>query len=260
MLNKPKNSGNVTQAVISVDQNFILAKSVNNFTDVISPFKKYKDHFSSKFNLPINQLHRVNTLYESLSSISQYTVIDNIIKFDCVSNLPTDIFGNASEGYIHFSTVRQTKKEKDKIEIEVDPKLIFQSVETEMFTFTRNHKIKFKSDFLKAFPIILRPGVMFSTVNKTICQLFISVLNPSERYVGECSKYEIVNVIQYLLPLWPIFDISISNTIQIKFQEDFIQDFYKKDHQPILLYVNHNLEKPEEINMTKFGQNVEIKN
>lgn len=260
MLNKPRSQGNITQAVISVDQNFILAKNINNFTDVISPFKKTKDRFSSKFTLPINQLHRINTLYESLSSISQYTVLDNTIKFDCVSNLPTDMFGNATEGYIHFSAVKQMKKDKDKVEIEVDPKLVFQNTEGEMNTFTRNHKIKFKSDFLKAFPIILRPGMMFSTVNKSISQLFISVLNPAERYVGECSKYEIVNVIQYLLPLWPIFDISIGSSIQIKFREDFIQDFYKDEHHPILLYISYSLDKPEEISMAKFGQSVNVNN
>jgi len=260
MLNKPRNPGNITQAVISVDQNFILAKNINNFTDVISPFKKSKDHFSSNFILPINQLHRISTLYEALSSISQYTVVDNTIRFDCVSNLPTDMFGDATEGYIHFSAVKQTKKDKDKVEIDVDPKVVFQNVEEKMYTFTRNHKIKFKSDFLKAFPIILRPGMMFSTVNKTVSQLFISVLNPSEGYVGECSKYEIVNVIQYLLPLWPIFDINISSSIQIKFQDEFIQDFYKDEHDPILLYINYSLDKPEEISMTKFGQNVSINN
>lgn len=258
MLNKPKNSGNVTQAIISIDQNFILAKNINNFTDVISPFRKVKDHFSSKFSLPINQLHRISTLYEALSSISQYTVVDNTIKFDCVSNLPVDMFGDATEGYIHFSAVKQIKK--DKVEIEVDPKLVFQNVEGEMHTFTRNHKIKFKSDFLKAFPIILRPGMMFSTVNKSVSQLFISVLNPAKGYIGECSKYEIVNVIQYLLPLWPIFDINIASSIQIKFRDDFIQDFYKDEHNPILLYISYSLDKPEEISMAKFGQNVNINN
>jgi len=259
MLNKStKSQSHITQAVISVDQNFILAKNINNFTDIISPFKKTNERFSSKFILPINQLHRIQTLYESLSSISQYTVIDNTIRFDCVSNLPTDMFGNASEGYIHFSSVKQIKKEK--IDVIVDPKLIFQTIEDEMFTFTYDQKIKFKSDFLKAFPIILRPGFMFSTVNKTLSQLFISVLDPNKSYIGECSKYEIVNVIQYLLPLWPIFDIHIGKSIQIKFQSSFIKDFYKNEHEPILLYINYNLEKPEEINMIKFGKNVPITN
>jgi len=40
MLNKPTKSQGITQAVISTDQNFILAKNINNFTDIISPFKK----------------------------------------------------------------------------------------------------------------------------------------------------------------------------------------------------------------------------
>lgn len=257
MLNKPKQQSNITQAVISTDQHFILAKNINNFTDIISPFRKIRDqHYSSKFSLPINQLHRVQTLYESISAISQYTVIDNLIKFDCVSNLPTNMFGEATSGYIHFASIKQVKK--DKIEVGVDPKLIFQDVEEDPITFNYDQKIKFKSDFLKAFPIILRPGFMFSTVNKTITQLFISVLEPDKGIIGECSKYEIVNVIQYLLPLWPIFEINIGKNIQIKFMDDFIKDTYKNEKSPILLYITYNLEKPEEINMVKFGRNVSI--
>jgi len=257
MLNRPKpQNTNSTQAVISTDQNFILAKSIGNFTDIVSPFKRVKDKYSSKFILPINQLHRVQTLYDSLSNISQYTVIDNTIRFDCVSNLPDDMFGDSTEGYIHFSSVKQHKK--DKIEVIVDPKLIFQIIECEPETFIFNQKIKFKSDFLKAFPIILRPGFIFSTVNKTMCQLFISVINPKDLLVGECSKYEIINVIQYVLPLWPIFNINIGKNIQIRLQSDFIQDRYKDITSPILLYISYNLDKSEEITIAKFAQNVKI--
>ena len=117
MLNRPKSNTASTQAVISTDQNFILAKNIGTFTDVISPFKKINNHFTSKFTLPITQLHRIQTLYDSLSSLSQYTVIDQNIKFDCVSNLPPDMFGDATEGYIHFSAVKQNKK--DKVEVVV---------------------------------------------------------------------------------------------------------------------------------------------
>jgi len=257
MLNRPKQQGNSTQAVISTDQNFILAKNIGNFTDIISPFKKTKDRFSSKFILPINQLHRVQTLYDSIANISQYTVIDNLIRFDCVSNLPDDMFGIATEGYIHFSAVKQQKKD-NKTEMIVDPKMVFQLIDCEPETFTYDQKIKFKSDFLKAFPIILRPGFMFSTVNKTSCQLFVSVLNPSKRLIGECSKFEIVNVIQYMLPLWPIFDINIGKTIQIRFQQDFIKDRYKNEIEPILLYISYDLDKSEELTIVKFGQNIPI--
>jgi len=256
MLNRPKNTTNSTQAVISTDQNFILAKNIGNFTDIVSPFKKIKDSFTSKFILPINQLHRIQTLYDSISSISQYTVIDNTIQFDCVSNLPSDMFGDATEGYIHFSAVKQHKK--DKIEIIVDPKLVFQLIDCEPETFTFNQKIKFKSDFLKAFPIILRPGFMFSTVNKTTCQLFISVTNPKDLLIGECSKYEIINVIQYVLPLWPIFDINIGKTIQIKLQSEFIQGRYSDETSPILVYVSYDLDVPEKITIAKIANNVKF--
>lgn len=256
MLNRPKQNNNSTQAVISTDQNFILAKNIGNFTDVVSPFKKIKDNFSSRFVLPISQLHRVQTLYDSISSISQYSVIDNNIKFDCVSNLPADMFGDATEGYIHFSAVKQNKK--DKVEVIVDPKMIFQLIDCEPETFIYNQKIKFKSDFLKAFPIILRPGFIFSTVNKTMCQLFVSVTNPKELVIGECSKYEIINVIQYVLPLWPIFDIHIGKSIQIKFQSEFVQDRYINETSPILVYVSYNLDKPEEITIAKIAQNIKI--
>jgi hypothetical protein len=256
MLNRPKTQGNSTQAVISTDQNFILAKSIGSFTDIISPFKKIKDGFTSKFILPITQLHRIQTLYDSISSISQYTVIDNSIKFDCVSNLPTDMFGDATEGYIHFSAIKQVKK--DKTEVIVDPKMVFQLIDCEPDTFIYNQKIKFKSDFLKAFPIILKPGFIFSTVNKTMCQLFISVIDPQKLLIGECSKYEIINVIQYVLPLWPIFDINIGKTIQIKLQQEFIQNRYSNENSPILLYVSYNLDKPEEITIAKIAQNVKF--
>ena len=208
------------------------------------------------FRSPITQLHRIQTLYDSLSSLSQYTVIDQNIKFDCVSNLPPDMFGDATEGYIHFSAVKQNKK--DKVEVVVDPKLVFQLLDCEPETFIYNQKIKFKSDFLKAFPIILRPGFIFSTVNKTMCQLFISIINPKEMLIGECSKYEIINVIQYVLPLWPIFDINIGKSIKIKLQSDFIQDRYKDDTNPILLYISYNLEKPEEITIGKIAQYVKV--
>jgi len=165
------------------------------------------------------------------------------------------MFGESTEGYIHFSAVKQHKKD----EIHVDPKLVFQTIDCEPTTITFNQKIKFKSEFLKAFPIILRPGFMFSTVNKTLCQIYLSVMNPKDKFIGECSKYEIINVIQYLLPLWQIFDIYIGKTIKIKFQEDFIPTTLCEESKPILLYISYNLEKPEEITLVKFGNCIELK-
>lgn len=255
MLTRPKQSNNATQAVISTDQNFILAKNIGNFTDIVSPFKKVKEVYSSKFVLPINQLHRIQTLYDSISSISQYTVIDNNIKFDCVSNLPRNVFGDATDGYIHFSAVKQHKKD-NKIEVIVDPKMVFQLIECEPEVIIFDQRIRFKSDFLKAFPVILRPGFIFSTADKTECKLFISIVNPKEMLIGECSKYEIINVIQYILPLWPIFDIYIGKTIQIKLQFEFIQDKFSDIETPILLFASYNLENPKEITIGKIAEHV----
>ena len=256
---KPRNpSSGITQAVISADQNFILAKNVNNFTDVISPFfKKSNDKYSSLFVLPINQLHRVQTLYETVSSISQYHVIDRNIHFDCISNIPQDTFNNSSGGYIHFCFVTQ-KKGKDQEEVYLEPRIAFQLVQDpDIKIINYAQKIRFKSDFLKAFPIILKSGFMFLTVNKTLCQLYMSIINPSEKLVGECSKYEIVNVIQYILPLWSIFDINIGKITEIRLREDFIDGLYNET-QPILVRASYNLEKPEEVTISKIGDNIDI--
>jgi hypothetical protein len=261
MVNRPKSQSNTTQAVISTDQNFILAKNISNFMDIISPFKKVNNRYISQFILPITQLHRIQLLYETMPAISQYTVVDNLIKFDCVSNLPADIFENAENGYIHFSAIRQYKK--DEIEIVVDPKRIFglinddEDFKTDMIMY--NQKIRFKSSFLKAFPIILKNGFIFSIVNKSDCQLFISIDNPKNLLVGECSKFEVINLIQYIVPLWQIFNININKTIiTIKLLEEFITDKLEDETAPILLYLNYNLEQPNNINFTKIANNIVI--
>ncbi len=251
---RSKVSNHSTQVVISSDQNFILTKNNNNFTEIVSPFKRNKENFSSKLTLPITQLHRIQALYDSISNISQYIVIDDIIRFDCVSNLPNDMFGDSNEGYIHFSTIKQFKK--DKIEIIIDPRIIFQLTNCESEKFKFNQTIKFKSDSLKAFPIILHQGFMFLLIDKTSCKLVISLLDPKNVLVGECSKYEITNIIQYILPLWSIFDINIKKTIQIKLQKEFIQDRYLEENSPILVSMSYELDNPEDITITKIAQNV----
>jgi len=252
-----KNSPNITQAVISSDQQFILAKKMNDFTDVICPFVKIDNEYYTKFFLPINQLHRVQTLYEVISGIAKYTVSDNIISFDCIRKLPNDMFGDAEEGYIHYSSVIE-KKKQNQTEVIVEPKLVFNNVKNEPVVINFDQKVKFKSDYLKAFPIILKSGFIFSTVDQQSCQLFMSIIKPSEKIVGDCSKYEINNLIQYILPLWSIFDISISKNIQIKLREDFTKNLFKTANTPILISASYNLSNPETITITKIGNFVKI--
>lgn len=254
-----KNPSNITQAVISSDQQFILAKKMNEFTDVICPFIKIDDEYYTKFFLPINQLHRIQTLYEVISGIAKYTVSDNIISFDCIRKLPNDMFGNSEEGYIHYTSVVE-KKKQNQTEIIVEPKLVFNNIKTEPMTITFDQKIKFKSDYLKAFPIILKSGFIFSTVDQQTCQLFMTIIKPSDRIIGDCSKYEINNLIQYILPLWSIFDIHIGKNIQIKLREDFIKNTFKNTNTPILISATYNLSNPENISLTHIGDFVKIDN
>lgn len=257
-----KKNQNTTQAVISTDNNFILARTIKNFTDVISPFRKVKNanvNYISDFKLPNSQIHRIQTLYDTIS-LSQYTVRDDNIIFDCVSALPDDCFGKDVEfGYIHFS-IKKGEKQKDRAKETylVEPLVVFESTEFDFNQITFDQEIKFKSDFLKAFPIILKSGFMLSTVNKTECQLFISVINPSKYFIGQCSKFEIVNVIQYLLPLWQIFRISIDKNINIYFQESFLKDVFKNETKPILLYIKYEFEDPTKISFGKFGKYINV--
>lgn len=254
-----KNTSNVTQAVISLDQQFILAKKMNDFVDIICPFTKIDGEFYTNFFLPLNQLHRIQALYEVMSDIAKYTVSDNMISFDCVRKLPDDMFGDAEAGYIHY-TFMVEKKKQNQVEIIVEPQIVFQNIESEPITITFNQKVKFKSDYLKVFPIVLKSGFIFSTVDKQICRIFISVMKPSERFIGDCSKYEISNVIQYLLPLWSIFDINIGKNIYICLREDFIGDILKDISTPMLISASYNLDNPEIVTINKIGKHVKLEN
>jgi len=253
-----KNPTNATQVVISLEQQFILAKKINDFADVVCPFVNIDEVFYTKFVLPLNQLHRIQTLYEMIPEIAKYTVSDNMISFDCVRKLPNDMFGDAKSGYIHYTSIIE-KKKQNQTEVIVEPKIVFQNIdEQKSQNIIFNQKIKFKSDYFKAFPIILKNGFIFTTVDKQNCQLFMSIMNPSERFVGDCSKYEINNLVQYLLPLWSIFDINISKNISIKLQEDFIGSLIEDITTPILITASYNLDKPEEITFRKIGKYVKI--
>jgi hypothetical protein len=235
-----------------------LAKNIGNFTDIVSPFKKTNDGIvTSKFTLPISQLHRIQSLYGTIPT-SQYTVVDDNILFDCISTLPMDIFNEVDSGYIHFSTIKQHKNEN--VEIIVDPKLLFQYVVSEpiVCNFEYKDKIKFKSNFLKAFPVIFKSGFIFSLIDKSKCQLFISVENFKNGLVGECSKYEIINMIQYILPICPLFSIHIEKKSKIYLQSDFVKNIPYDDELPILLYIEYDLENLESITAMKVAQNVKI--
>lgn len=257
---------NLTQVVISSDQNrFIIArKSNDSITDIICPFTKSenKDEFDANFILPINQLYRIQALFDIIPTVAKYTVINNMVKFNCLYNVPLgqQIDSNISDGFIHFVlTQKKLDNQSKELETYFEPKLILSSIKNSIsLPINYNQKIKFKSEFLKAFPIILRNGFIFSLFEKNRCQIFMTLIKPSERLIGDCSRFEICNTIQYILPLWPIFDINISKAIKIKLREDFIDDLFKNEKDPILIHASYNLDKTNEIKISKIGNNVAI--
>jgi hypothetical protein len=256
-----RTQSNNTQAVISLEQQFILAKKNNESTEIICPFYKFEERYHSKFFLSLNQLHRVQTLYEILSDIAKYTVSDNIISFDCISKLPDDMFGGSNLGYIHYSSVVEKRKGQET-EITVEPKLVFETQETNANIKTHSifydQKVKFKADFLKAFPVILKQGFIFTTVDKQTCQLYMSIMNPSQNFIGDCTKFEVNSLIQYLLPLWSIFDINIGKNIKIFMRNDFLGDLFKDHKEPILFHAKYELDKPSNITVMQMGEYIEI--
>jgi len=255
-----KNPTNTTQAVVTSEHEFILAKKFNDFSDVICPFIKIEGEYYTNFVIPITQLHRIQTLYEMIvTGIAKFTVSESSIIFDCIKNLPNSMFGNAEEGYMHYIATVEKNKETNQNDIIVEPKLVFEtSARAESVNITFNQKTKFKSEYLKAFPIILKSGFIFSTVDQQNCRLFMSISNPSENFVGECSKYEVNNLIQYILPLWSIFNINISENIQVSLRDGFLPDQFKKYKTAIMIKAVYSLSNPENITVTHVGNQVNV--
>jgi len=259
-ITKKNPTNNTTQAVVTSEHEFILAKKFNEFSDVICPFIKLENEYYTNFVIPITQLHRIQTLYEMIiTGIAKFTVSENSIIFDCTKNLPNSMFGNVEEGYIHYLATVEKNKETNQNNIIVEPKLVFETLETsESVNITFNQKTKFRSEYLKAFPIILKSGFIFSTVDQQNCRLFMSILKPSENFVGECSKYEVNNLIQYILPLWSIFNINISENIQVSLRNGFLPDQFKKHESAIMIKAIYNLSNPENITISCVGNQVNV--
>lgn len=249
---KPKN---LTQTVIAPDGNFILTKTINNFTDVICPFKKINNDYHTNILLPINQIYRIQALYDIIPYISKFIVVDDMVNFDCTQSLPTNMFGEATEGYIHFTIY--VNRNKKQIENYVDSKMVFQKNQSiEEINLEYDQNIKFKSNFLKVFPIILKEGIILTTIEKSKCQLYVTVKNPSDCFIGECSRYEIINMIQYTLPLWSIFNININKNVRIGFQKKFLAEYLQKFSEPIMLHLEYDLDNPKNIKIEVIGNRV----
>ena len=245
---------NLTQVMMSSEQQFILAKKIReSVTDVVCPFIKMDKNYYSKFFVPIGKLAKIQSLYELIPGVATYNVSDSIVSFDCVKRLPDDMFGQAETGLIHLTTIDE-KKKQNELEIGVEGKLTFKNIDPKTYQINYDQKTRFKTDFLKTFPSILNKGFIFTTIDKQVCQIYFSIMNPSELYVGECSKFEVINIIQRILPLWSIFDIIISDTYKIYLRKTFIKDIFRNEKSPILLRASYNLEKSNDITLSKIAE------
>ena len=255
---KRMSTNTTTQAVLSHDQQFILAKRNNEIADIICPFYKMDGEYYTRFFLSLNQLHRTQTLYEIMPEVAKYTVSENLISFDCISKLPNDMFGGKDFGIIHYNSTLE-KKKGNETEIVVETKLIFEEILKPVNTIiTYDQKVKFKAEFLKAFPIILKNGFIFTIVDKQMCQLYMSIMNPSENFIGDCTNFEVNNIIQYLMPLWSIFDINIKKNITINLRNEFLGDLFKSSTEPVLIHATYELNKPNIITVSQIGKNIQI--
>ncbi len=252
---------NVLQAVINSDQKFILAKKINEISNIVCPFNKNEQNiYYTDFVISVNQIYRIYTLYEMITSgVALFTVSGNIITFDCTKKLPVDMFGDVTQGYIHYVSTIERNKETNENEIIVEPRIVFDlSGEDKGLTFevNFNQKIKFKTEYLKVFPSILKDGFLLVTVDQQNCNIFMSIIDPSKDLVGECSRFEINNVIQHILPLWSIFDISISKDAQIKLRSEFLPNELKQIDNPIMISARYNLSQPESITIKYMANGV----
>ena len=247
---------NLTQVMISSEHQFILAKKIKEtITEVVCPFSKVDNKFYSKFFVSINKLPKIQSLYDLIPGVATYNVSDNIVSFDCIKRLPESMFGRSENGIMHFTTIVERKKQNE-LEIVVDGKLTFNKIEPKKFELNYDQKTRFKTEFLKTFPSIINKGFLFVSIDKQICQIYFTIMNPSELYVGDCSKFEVINIIQRILPLWSIFDIIISDSYKIYLRKSFIKELFKNDKNPILVHASYNLEKTDEITLNKIGEYV----
>lgn len=246
----PKNN-NQTQVVVSSDKTLFLITKVLSSTNVVCPFNHDEGEYYTNFSAPKNRIYRIQALYNTVSKISTYSINESQINFDCVNQLPVDLFQNAMSGFIHFTT---SIAEEDVVEI--DPKIIFKNVDPVSEDIKLDQSIKFRTKFLKVFPIILTNGFMLSIADQDEATIFISVNNPEKNIVGSCLRQEIINTIQNIVPIWPIFNINVGKTTKIYLRENILPDNFKENSQPILINITYRFDDTRNATIIKTAESI----
>ncbi len=230
------------QVLVSEDyQKFIIVQKIKNNITVITPFEEMdNNNYSSNFILPENRTFRVSQLRNLIPKISKFTSYSDIVNIDCVETIDPDMFNGIKKGIIMlnvFSKNEKIKNTEDKYEniLEANDKLLLTDCSSKYKSIDVKipNKFIFETKELKVLPVILYDGFILSITNKEESTLYISLKDPKNNLVGQCSKKNAFNIINYFYNIWPIFDINIRMKATVKL---FLEGLPKFDvEKPILL-------------------------
>lgn len=239
------------------DDKFLIGKRFPRSIAVISPFDRIEDSFTSNFKAPNNRSRRVQILYNMIPKISQYSVSEVGVEFDCIKSISenTDIFSSlgrdVNSGYIHFDVTSYKEKVNDSKDtqtiIDVNPRLVFTKLQDQEMTEGTIEGLshKFKTAKFKAFSVILEKGFILCSVDKYLTQLYVTVTSPKLMFIGNCVKYEISNITNNIFPLWPIFNINMNQSKLGLYMSNKILEDYRDVDQPILVKLEREIDSNE---------------
>ena len=244
------NQKNPIQVVVSSDKTSFLITKMLSEINIISPFERNEGEYFTNFTTPNNRIYRIQELYQSIPKFSTYSMSGDNIIFDCVNKLPEAMFKDVDSGIIHFSA-----SESDDKSIDVDPKMVFKISTSESIELPFNQNVKFKTRFLKVFPIILTNGFILSIVDSEEATIFITLNNPEKNFIGSCLRQEVINVITNLIPIWPIFDVYVGISTKIHLRKQFSIDRFK-GKTPIILNLTYKFNNPSVMTAVKIADGV----
>ena len=171
------------------------------------------------------------------------------------------MFNNIDNGLIMLNITSKNEKIKNtdnKYEniLEVDDKLLLKNCtgDYKPIDIKIPNKFIFKTEDLKVLPVILYDGFILSITNEEESILYLSIKNPSENLIGQCSKKSAFNIVNYFYNIWPIFDINIrlKATIKLFLESD---ELNLEGNKPILLKFTKKL-KEEIANVELIGESL----
>ena len=248
---------------------FILIKTFQKSIGVISPFTKLENKFTSNFIVPRNRIHRIDEAIDTIPYSSSYELDDSDensnIEFDCIEEIDkrTDIFKQhriLKEGIFHFD---MTISKDNKVICGINPRLLISfNIEPREKKLEFDKIIEFKTNKIKIFSIIMTKGFIVCIANKESTNLFLTINNPKNTFVGN-SLSENIKMLKNINLLWPFFIFrqqksSTSIHIKKKYLNNIIHDWYDEYKYPIFMKFERNL-KEESFKVLDIGKSLYIR-